>query len=115
MKVIASMLRFFGAPQRRLVQARDMKPFAPIFPLEAEYANLFANQFTEGAETLFLIVNRAEQDMRNVTVVFNNTWHSNAAMLNVYDCFHGTALSQASSAQNTTVYMDIQGLEYSAL
>eukprot|EP01084_Bolivina_argentea_P190015 326654_1 len=66
-KIISSILRFFGDSKRRLVQSHDMKPFIPIFPLQSEYENIFANQFTVNEETLFLIVNRLESNMNNVT------------------------------------------------
>eukprot|EP01084_Bolivina_argentea_P186941 322126_1 len=114
-KIITTILRFFGNKKRRIIQSQDMKPFIPIFPMQSEYENIFANQFTVNEETLFLIVNRIESNMNNVTVRFNNTWNDNVDAIHIYDCYYGKELTKTvDTNQNTiTIYIDIEGNGYS--
>eukprot|EP01084_Bolivina_argentea_P186940 322125_1 len=100
-KIISSILRYFGAPNRRIVQSIDMKPFIPIFPIQNVYENVFANQFSIDQDTLFLIINRGQQNMNNVVINFNNTWNTNVDKLHIYDCYYGKELSfNFNSVQN---------------
>eukprot|EP01084_Bolivina_argentea_P290183 498388_1 len=117
-----TILRYFGNRNhnpnaQNFTQDANWQPFIPI--IQSQYSgNVFASQFTVNAGTvqqqvLFLIVNRDNIDINDMSVTFKNTFTIND--INAYDCYYGKSLTPSIKNNEITVNIDIEGNGYNAI
>ena len=117
---VSNILHYFG--DLGFTNSQLWIPYIPYIVTNTE--NVFASQFIKNTdstyEIVYLIVNRANVDCKNVLMQVNNTFDDTSSQeLFIYDCYHGISIDfeyvDDSSKNQISFQFNIESLGYGCI